>query len=106
MLFEIDGLSETIAGMSFQQFKNSYVGVRVVERGLEIISEATRTLPEDPLVSQTTIDWVRIRGIGNFLRHEYHRLHNQSLWDIAKNKLPEIREAVVSMRIVLINAEK
>lgn len=106
ILFEIDALSETIAGMSFQQFENSYVGVRVVERGLEIISEATRTLPEDLLASQPSIDWVRIRGIGNFLRHEYHRLDNQTLWDIARYKLPELREAVVSMRIILINAEK
>ncbi|MEN9895986.1 MAG: hypothetical protein RIR97_1838 [Pseudomonadota bacterium] len=105
ILYEIDGLSDTIADMNFQQFCSSYIGIRVVERGLEIISEATRTLPDELLASQPTIDWVRIRGIGNFLRHEYHRLDKQALWDIARNKLPELRDAIVSMRATFVKTD-
>jgi hypothetical protein len=45
ILEEIDGVSSVIAGMTYAIYRDSYVAVRVVERALEIISEAARALP-------------------------------------------------------------
>jgi uncharacterized protein with HEPN domain len=97
ILEEIDGISSVIAGMTYADYRKSYVAVRVVERALEIISEAVRALPDELLSRHAEIDWTRIRGIGNFLRHEYHRLDTELLWDIATNKLPPMRPVVVRM---------
>lgn len=97
ILEEIDGVAATIEGMDYTAYRDSYVAVRVVERALEIISEAARALPDGMTDRYPHIEWARIRGIGNFLRHEYHQLDTRSLWDIATNKLPELRPAIVEM---------
>jgi uncharacterized protein with HEPN domain len=44
ILEEIDGVSNIVAGMSYRDYRDSYTAIRVVERALEIISEAARTL--------------------------------------------------------------
>lgn len=98
ILEEIDGISAFVTSMSYRDYRDSYVAVRVVERALEIISEAVRALPDELLRPHSEIDWARIRGIGNFLRHEYHRLDTELLWDIATNKLPPMRPVI--MRIL------
>jgi uncharacterized protein with HEPN domain len=43
---------------------------RAVERGLEIISEASRHVPPDLQAPETEIPWRQIAAIGNLLRHE------------------------------------
>ena len=97
ILEEIDGVATVIAGMDYRDYRDSYVAIRVVERALEIVSEAARALPDQILDRYLEVDWPRIRGIGNFLRHEYHRLDTSLLWDIATNKLPPMRPVIVRM---------
>jgi uncharacterized protein with HEPN domain len=97
ILEEIDGVSNLLAGMDYDEYRKSYVALRVVERALEIISEAARSLPDEMLSQHPQIEWSRIRGIGNFLRHEYHRLDAEQLWDISTNKLPQMRPLIVRM---------
>lgn len=46
----LDAIAETQAllhGISFEQFKTTWHLKRATERGLEIISEASRSIPED-----------------------------------------------------------
>jgi uncharacterized protein with HEPN domain len=45
--------------------------VCAVVRGLEIISEASRRLPDDLKAGHPGIDWVAIAAAGNVYRHEY-----------------------------------
>jgi uncharacterized protein with HEPN domain len=51
-----------------------------VERGLEIVSEASRHLPEDMKARHPEIPWRKVAGIGNVLRHEYTRVAADVLW--------------------------
>jgi uncharacterized protein with HEPN domain len=44
---------------------------RIVERGIEIISEASRSLPDELKARHPEIPWPKVAGIGNVLRHEY-----------------------------------
>jgi uncharacterized protein with HEPN domain len=43
----------------------------VVERGAEIISEASRRLPGEMKARHPEIPWSKVAGIGNVLRHDY-----------------------------------
>lgn len=97
ILEEIDGVTAAIKHMDYAGYRDSYIAVRVVERALEIISEASRALPDNMTGRYPHIEWSRIRGIGNFLRHEYHQLDTRSLWDIATNKLIELRPVIIEM---------
>ena len=41
------------------------------------------------------IDWKRYRGMGNFLRHSYHRVSDEIVWNTVKDDLPLLKRIVV-----------
>jgi uncharacterized protein with HEPN domain len=93
---EIEGVAAAIRGLSFSEYKSSYVHRRVVERAVQIVSEAARALPPE-LMDEHEAPWSSIVGIGNILRHEYQRLDDRRLWEIATVHLPNLRPIVVRM---------
>jgi uncharacterized protein with HEPN domain len=97
VLAEIDGIGRAIRGKTKAECTEDYLLSRAMERALEIVSEAVRSLPEDWLTRFPEIRWDRIKGMGNFLRHEYHLLDRDVVWDAVTVKLPELRIAVSAM---------
>lgn len=61
--------SET-ADISLHAFEHDRRRRWLVERGLEIISEASRRLPADLRARYPAIPWPKVAGIGNVLRHD------------------------------------
>jgi uncharacterized protein with HEPN domain len=60
----------------------------LVERGLEIISEASRRLPDDLKARHPEIPWPKVAGIGNVLRHEYEHVAYDVIWRVVQDDLP------------------
>ena len=83
--------------MGIDEFDKSYSAVRTVERALQIISEAAKSLPDELIADYQGVDWVRIRALGNLLRHEYHFVDHRLIWSIATEKLPELAPTVEAM---------
>jgi uncharacterized protein with HEPN domain len=52
------------------------------ERFVEIISEASRHIPDDLTATEPTIPWRQIADTGNHIRHGYERTNSRILWDI------------------------
>jgi uncharacterized protein with HEPN domain len=70
---------------------------RAVERAVQIVSEAAKALPPDYLAKYPNARWSSIVGIGNILRHEYQRLDDKQLWEIATVHLPQLEPVVTQM---------
>jgi uncharacterized protein with HEPN domain len=70
---------------------------RAVERAVQIVSEAAKALPADYLSKYAEAPWTSIIGIGNILRHEYQRLDDKQLWEIATVHLPRLQPTVAQM---------
>lgn len=68
-----------------------------MERGIEIISEAARRIPDPLLDVVPDTPWSQIRAIGNILRHEYHRTSDPIVWAVVTEHLPPVRTAVELM---------
>lgn len=66
--------------------------------GIEIISEASRAVPDAVKSLRPEIPWHRVRAIGNILRHEYHGLSERILWNVVVDELPRLRIAVEALR--------
>jgi uncharacterized protein with HEPN domain len=60
-----------IAGMSFDCFGSDRKTYYAVVRALEIISEASRRLPDDLKSRHRVVNWQAIAAAGNIYRHEY-----------------------------------
>jgi uncharacterized protein with HEPN domain len=94
---EIEGVAMIVRGLSFVQYQDSYLHRRAVERAVQIVSEAAKALPPDYLAKYPNAPWTSIVGIGNILRHEYQRLDDKQLWEIATVHLPQLQPIVAQM---------
>lgn len=75
-----------------QRFVKDRKTVYAVTRALEIISEATRRLPEDLKNRHPAIDWVAVAAAGNVYRHEYEVVDEALLWHTIHQDLAQLRE--------------
>lgn len=98
ILDRIDKIQSATRDKSFQDFDGDWVLRFAVERGIENISEAVRHLPDEILESQSSIPWPMIRGIGNVLRHEYHRTAPKIIWGVVTRHLVPLRHAIAAMQ--------
>lgn len=98
ILDAISLIEEAVAGHGRASFDRARFLQRGVERSLEIISEATRHLPDDVLALRPEIAWSGIRAIGNLIRHEYWRVDPDILWSVVTDDLPPLRAAVEDLR--------
>jgi uncharacterized protein with HEPN domain len=97
----LDGIRATLEGATFETFAASWQLQRAVERGLEIISEASRSLPDELKQRAPTIPWPAVAAIGNILRHEYQRVEARLVWNITEQHLRPLRAAVDAMSAAL-----
>ncbi|MEJ2625198.1 MAG: DUF86 domain-containing protein [Pseudolabrys sp.] len=58
-----------------------------LERFLEILSEASRHIPEEWKTEFTDIPWRQVADLGNFIRHAYYKIDLEILWSIYENDL-------------------
>lgn len=61
---------------------------------LEIISEASRRLPDDLKARHPTIPWKEMAGAGNVYRHDYEEVDPEEVWVTVLDHLPSLRVVV------------
>ena len=87
----IDAISSFVSGLDFRSFRADRRTVYAVIRALEIISEASRKLPEELLQRYPEIDWVAIAAAGNIYRHEYDAVDETLIWQTVQQGLGALR---------------
>jgi uncharacterized protein with HEPN domain len=65
-----------------------------VVRNLEVISEASRFLPEETRSLEPDIPWRSIADMGNWLRHGYDVVNDEIIWETIERDLPALKSAV------------
>lgn len=89
-------IEEFTLGMDLEAFRQDAKTVAAVERKLLVISElAIRLGEQDPLLCPE-IPWDKVRGTGNWLRHQYERINLETIWATVRSDLPSLKAAVVS----------
>jgi uncharacterized protein with HEPN domain len=83
----IDNIRSVLDRTSLESFEGDWQKRWLVERGIEIISEASRYIPEAVKATHPEIPWVKVAGIGNVLRHAYDRIAPDILWKLAREDL-------------------
>lgn len=85
-----------MAGVSLEAFQTDIRKRWLVERALEIISEASRRLPEDLKARHPGIPWPKVAGIGNVLRHDYERVAADIIWRLVQDDLSALEAACLA----------
>jgi uncharacterized protein with HEPN domain len=94
ILRHIELAEEFAAGLDWAAFRDDLRAVYAVTRCLEIISEASRRLPEDLKMRHPSIAWRQMAAAGNVYRHQYEDVATQYLWDTVQRALPPLRAVV------------
>jgi uncharacterized protein with HEPN domain len=94
ILHHIELAANFSAGFDRASFKNDVKTVYAVTRCLEIISEASRRLPEDVKARHPAIGWKQMAGAGNVYRHDYEDVAAEFVWETVERALPPLRAAI------------
>jgi len=86
----IDHIRSEMAGVSIEAFEADWRKQWLVERGVEIISEASRHLTDGLKARHTEIPWPKVAGIGNVLRHDYASIAAPIMWKLVQDDLPSL----------------
>jgi uncharacterized protein with HEPN domain len=97
MLENIDAVAEMMIGIDLATYRRDVKLRRAVERCVEIISEASRSIPDDLKAQFPDQPWPEMAAVGNLLRHHYERVDDFIMWKIATRSLPQLREVVAAM---------
>jgi uncharacterized protein with HEPN domain len=94
ILHHIDLAVRFVAGLDSTAFRNDVRTVYAVTRCLEIISEASRRLPDTLKARHPSIAWRQMAGAGNVYRHDYEDVAAQYVWNTVERDLPPLRAVV------------
>jgi len=83
------------AGMDLDGFRDDPKTVAAVERKLQVISEAAIRLGGEAENYCPGPPWPDIRGMGNWLRHQYERVELSIIWKTVRADLPPLKAAVL-----------
>ncbi|MGN6400379.1 MAG: HepT-like ribonuclease domain-containing protein [Flavisolibacter sp.] len=80
--------------LSKESFLDDETLKRAVVRSLEIIGEATKKVPDDFKVKWNSIQWRNMAGMRDRLIHDYIGVNYSIVWDVFKNKIPELYDQI------------
>lgn len=94
ILNAIHHIEQVTAGLDEARFGQDFRCYRIVERELQIISEASRLLMAGDKDRFPEIPWRKIADIGNVLRHQYDDIAPRLIWGVVADGLAPLKAAV------------
>lgn len=76
--------------MDYIAFCQNTMAIDAVVRNLEIIGEASNSIPSEIRVQYNELPWTEMRCLRNILAHEYFNVDLQIIWHTIKNDLPPL----------------
>ena len=92
---------EFVAGLDYAVFIKSRRDVYAVTRAIEIVSEASKRLPDELRARHQHMPWRDIRDVGNFYRHRYDNVAESYVWRTVQDHLPPLLAVVLSEIAIL-----
>jgi uncharacterized protein with HEPN domain len=94
----VDAINEIeiyLKEVSYEQFLGNSEKRFATIKQIEIIGEASKALTDELKAEHPLVPWKPIVGFRNISIHEYFGVNLQLVWEIAKNDLPELKEAML-----------
>jgi len=81
--------------MNLDAYRADVLRKSAVERQLQIITEAAKRLGEYAYALCPDEDWKGFCRMGDVLRHGYHKVDDEIVWNTVKDELPKMKEAAL-----------
>jgi uncharacterized protein with HEPN domain len=90
ILDALRAIEEYTLGMGLESFTDDRRTVDAVIRNLTIVGEAALQVPEDICAKHSEVPWPDMRGMRNFVVHEYFQADDAVIWNTVEVDLPPL----------------
>jgi len=95
ILNSIDEINEYISdNRTYEHYCENRILQRAIERNLEIIGEAANNVSDDLKQSYPDVLWKEIRGMRNFVTHQYFGVELSEIWSTIINDIPLLKNQI------------
>jgi uncharacterized protein with HEPN domain len=88
----IERIRSVLRDTLLEAFETDWQKQWLVERGVLIVSEASRHLTDELKARHPEIPWTKVASIGNVLRHSYENVAAPIMWKLVQVDLPILQE--------------
>jgi len=86
-----------VSKVSEDDFYNDATLKRAIVRSLEVIGEASKSIPESFKEKNDDIDWKNIARMRDKLIHHYFGIDYSIVWDVVKNEIPFLHSRITEL---------
>lgn len=80
--------------LCYEEFENSHLVTDAVVRNIEIIGEASKSISIEIQNKHREIRWRKLRGIRNWIVHDYFDVDREIIWNIIANELTPLKKII------------
>ena len=91
ILQAIQNIDEYTKNCNFKEFKSNTMLRDAVIRNIEIIGEASRSLPIPFKTKHAHIQWRYIIAMRNLVAHEYFGIDLSEVWQVIQKEIPALK---------------
>jgi len=88
----IERIRSVLRDTPLETFETDWQKQWLVERGVLIVSEASRHLTNELKTRHPEIPWTKVAAIGNVLRHSYESVAAPIMWKLVQVDLPVLQD--------------
>jgi uncharacterized protein with HEPN domain len=79
---------------NYDNFETQWVEQDAIIRNLEIIGEASVNVSDDLKAQYPDVAWIEMRGMRNFVTHEYFGVELTEIWSTVANDIPILKKQI------------
>jgi len=101
-LFRIEHILDSIEKIEYlaqvlhtlDNFESKWIEQDAIIRNLEIIGEATINISDDLKLNYPDVSWKEIKGMRNFVTHQYFGVELDEIWSTVINDIPLLKKQI------------
>ena len=95
MLAAAERVIRYTSGKTFDDLKADDMMYYAVVKNIEIIGEAANLLSAEFTDAHPVTPWKQVRGMRNYIVHEYFQIDDVVVWDVVTTDIPLLRQQII-----------